>query len=133
MGADQGLTRLFYDGGCGFCRRAVRFLARRDPSGLIRFAPLGGTTFVRVAGEGAKAGLSGSLVVLTPEGDLLIRSEAVIHLLRRLGGIWGLAGVVLARVPGVLRDAAYRLIARARVRGGACPIGAPDLDNRFDP
>ncbi|HZH02738.1 MAG TPA: DCC1-like thiol-disulfide oxidoreductase family protein [Myxococcaceae bacterium] len=37
---------LFYDGGCGLCHRAVRFVLARDPAGRFRFAPLGGSATV---------------------------------------------------------------------------------------
>ena len=127
------MTRLFYDAGCGLCRGAVRQVARRDRCGGIRFAPLGGATFERLIPPASKAGLPDSLLVLTPQGDLLSRSQALIHLLRRMGPAWRLAGHLLTWVPPSLRDAAYDLVARRRIRRGAC--GRPDAvqDERFEP
>ncbi len=126
------MTRLFYDGGCGLCRGTVRFAARHDRLGRIRFAPLGGTTFLRMIPASSRVSLPDSLVVLTPEGELLTRSEAVIHLLRRMGPVWNLGGIVLGWIPGPLRDAGYRLVARLRPRKRACPLEAPGPE-RFDP
>ena len=41
-----GTDILFYDGSCGLCHRAVRFILAEDRSGTaFRFAPLGGETF----------------------------------------------------------------------------------------
>lgn len=133
VGADQGLTRLFYDGGCGLCQGAVRFAARHDSSGVIRFAPLGGETFRRLVPDGVSAHLPDSLVVLTPSGQLLLASDAVIHLLGRMGPGWGWLGAVLARVPAGWRDAAYHGVARRRRRGEACPWAPPAGLDRFDP
>lgn len=137
MGADQGLTRLFYDGGCGLCHAAVRFVARHDAEGHIRFAPLGGETFCRLVPAGGTP-LPDSLVVLTPEHLLLVRSEAAIHLLRCLGGSWGLWAALLRWVPRILRDGLYDLVAKIRSHlfrppPGICPVLPARLRDRFDP
>ncbi len=154
VGADQGLTsgpapepasgpasgptRLFYDGGCGFCHAAVRFVARRDAAGRIRFAPLGGVTFQRQVPEVDRRDLPDSLVVLAPGSRPLTRSDAVAHLLRALGGAWAVGARLLAIVPRPLRDGAYDLVARFRARlfrrpEGVCPCLPPALLDRFDP
>ena len=133
MGADQRVTRLFYDGDCGLCRGAVRFAARHDRSRQIRFAPLGGETFARVVSAEARVGLPDSLVVVTPGGDLLTQTGAVIHLLCRMGPAWRWMGTVLAWIPESLGDLAYRLIARLRPRKRACALDVSIKDDRFDP
>jgi predicted DCC family thiol-disulfide oxidoreductase YuxK len=133
MGPGQGLTQLFYDGRCGACRGAVRFAAKRDASQLIHFAPLGGETFERLVPPNLRVGLPDSLLVLTPEGGLLTRSEAVIHLLHRMGPPWRLAGLLLTRIPLLLRDWVYDQVAHRRPTGWPCPREfAPD-DPRFKP
>ncbi len=141
MGAPQGLRKpdlLFYDGGCGLCHRAVRFLVARDRRGAFRFAPLGGETFLRTVGPEARVGLPDSLVVATSGGRLLTRSGAVLHLLRGLGGGWGLVGRVAAILPPRWVDGLYEAVARHR--GGwfrapdqACPRLPGDQRARFDP
>lgn len=130
---------LFYDGHCGLCHGAVKFVVKRDRAGrAFRFAPLQGPTFeARVPAE-RRAGLPDSIIVLTNEGALLARSEAVVHILRRLGGAWKALAGVLALVPRALRDAAYNFIARIRYsifgkRNDVCPILPADLRARFDP
>jgi predicted DCC family thiol-disulfide oxidoreductase YuxK len=133
VGADQGLTRLFYDGGCGLCQGAVRFVARHDRSGTLRMAPLGGVTFERLIPAASEAGLPDSLLVLTPQGELLCRSQAVIHLLSRMGPVWRLGGHLLALIPRSWRDAAYQLVARRRPLGRACARLEQMVDRRFEP
>lgn len=115
------------------CQGAVRFLARRDPSDGLRFAPLGGATFRRLVPEAARAGLPDSLVVLTSAGTLLVRSDAVIHLLRRMGPLGRLGGGLLSCLPGVLRDWVYSRIAHLRHRNRSCPPLASPPDSRFEP
>jgi predicted DCC family thiol-disulfide oxidoreductase YuxK len=133
MGPGQGLTHLFYDGGCGICRGAVRFTAKRDAPHLIHFAPLGGETFGRLVSSDRRAGLPDSLVALTPEGGLLTRSGAVIHLLQRMGPFWRLVGVLLTWTPIHLRDWIYDQVARRRPAGRPCPREFPPSDLWFKP
>ena len=133
MGPGQGLTHLFYDGGCGACRGAVLFVAKRDGPHPIHFAPLGGETFERLVSSDRRAGLPDSLVVLTPEGGLLTRSGAVIHLLQRMGPIWRLVGVLLTWIPVGPRDWVYDLLARRRPTGRSCPRKFASDDPRFKP
>jgi predicted DCC family thiol-disulfide oxidoreductase YuxK len=130
---------LFYDGHCGLCHGAVKFVVKRDRSGqAFRFAPLQGPTFEALVPAVRHAGLPDSIIVLTNEGALLARSDAVLHILRRLGGGWKFLAGVLGVVPRGLRDAAYDFIARIRYRifgkrDELCPIVPPDLRARFDP
>jgi predicted DCC family thiol-disulfide oxidoreductase YuxK len=130
---------LFYDGHCGLCHGAVKFVVKRDRSGqAFRFAPLQGPTFEELVPAERRAGLPDSIIVLTNEGALLARSDAVLHILRRLGGGWKLLAGVLGVVPRGLRDTAYDFIARIRYRifgkrDELCPIVPPDLRARFDP
>ncbi|NWJ41400.1 MAG: DUF393 domain-containing protein [Geothrix sp.] len=132
MGSDQGLTHLFYDGGCGLCQRAVRFVAGRDRSGRVRFAPLGGEAFHRLIPGSVLSGLPDSLLVRTPDGALWSRSGALIHLLGRMGPGWRLAGMLLAWLPGGLRDGAYDWVARRRQRITACAWRPGPSDPRFE-
>jgi predicted DCC family thiol-disulfide oxidoreductase YuxK len=130
---------LFYDGHCGLCHRAVRFVLRHDRSGnAFRFAPLQGLTFQARVSVNQRSGLPDSIVVLTKEGLLLVRSNAFLYILRRLGGGWKMFGGVLAVIPRPVRDAVYDFIARIRyrvfgTRQDWCPVVPPDLRARFDP
>ena len=130
---------LFYDGSCGLCHRAVRFLLAEDAAGQrFGFAPLDGATFRARVPERRRQGLPDSLVLLTEESDLLTRSAGVLRILARLGGLWRLLGALARLVPAAARDAAYDLVARVRHRlfarpEQACPIAADHLQARFLP
>ena len=133
-----GRSMVFYDGGCGLCHRTVRFAIARDPDGSrFRFAALGSHAFRRLVPDGVRAGLPDSLVLLASDGACLTRSEAVIHLLERIGGPWRLLAGLLGLVPRRIRDAAYDAVARARHRLfrrplDACPVTPPALRARFE-
>jgi predicted DCC family thiol-disulfide oxidoreductase YuxK len=131
------LEMLFYDGTCGLCHRAVRFLLAEDPDGAaFRFAPLGGEAFAARLAEDVRARLPDSLVLLTADGRVLTRSAAARRAMARLGGIWRVLATALRVVPAGLLDAVYDGIARIRYRlfarpKDACPILPPHLRARF--
>jgi predicted DCC family thiol-disulfide oxidoreductase YuxK len=130
---------LFYDGHCGLCHRAVKFVVRHDRSGnAFRFAPLQGETFRERVPSPQREALPDSMVVLTEDGSLLTRSDALLHILRRLGGGWKLLAGVLQVIPKTLRDFVYDFVARVRYRlfgrrDDYCPVVSPELRARFDP
>jgi predicted DCC family thiol-disulfide oxidoreductase YuxK len=131
------IETLFYDGSCGLCHRAVRFLLAEDADGAaLRFAPLGSDTFRAQVPEAERARLPDSLVLVATDGRVLTRSTAVRHLLERLGGTWRVLATLVRIVPARLQDAAYDAIARIRYRlfarpKDACPILPPHLRGRF--
>jgi len=124
--APESVDTVLYDGSCGLCHRSVRLLLAEDASGsAFLFAPLGDQQFE-----------VDSIVVKTADEKVLMRSDAIIHLLRRLGGVWRVIGVLLGVVPRPLRNALYDFIARIRYRifgraKNACPLMPPDLRSRF--
>ena len=130
---------LFYDGHCGLCHRTVKFVLKRDRSGKrFRFAPLQGSTFQERVPAERRPGLPESMVVLTGEGALLVRSRAVFYILGQVGGGWRILGRVLGVIPRALADAAYDRIAGSRYRvfgrrEELCPVTDPTLRARFDP
>jgi predicted DCC family thiol-disulfide oxidoreductase YuxK len=130
---------LFYDGHCGLCHRAVKFVLRHDPEGAaFRFAPLQGPTFQAAVPAAQRAALPDSMAVRTLDGRLLLKSEAWLHIMRRLGGIWKLIGSVCSIVPRFIRDWGYDFVAAVRFRifgrrDDLCPLIPPALRNRFLP
>lgn len=131
--------RLFYDGDCGVCHGSVVFVAERDPGGrLFRFAPLGGEAFEAEVPAAVREIVPDSIVVHTADGRWLMRSSAMVHILRRLGGPWAVLGRLAWLVPRPLRDWAYDRFAGIRHRlvakpEGACPVVPPAWRGRFDP
>jgi predicted DCC family thiol-disulfide oxidoreductase YuxK len=136
--ASPQFERIFYDGHCGLCHWAVKFVIARDPQGrFFRYAPLQGTTFAALVSAERRAGLPDSVAVLTDDGRLLVRSDAFIYILRRLGGFWRVMGAIIAAIPRAIRDGVYNFIARVRYRifgrrPEVCPVTPPELRARFD-
>jgi len=104
---------------------------------LFRFAPLQGETFQRLVNAEQRKTLPDSVVVMAADGRLLVRSEAFLHILRRLGGVWKVLAVSLGVLPKGLRDFVYDFVARVRFRvfgrrEDLCPVMPAELRARFD-
>ena len=130
---------IFYDGHCGLCHRAVKFVLKHDHSGTaFRFAPLQGETIKSLLAPEQRASLPDSFVVFTRDGMLLTRSDASLHVMKRLGGGWKLLANISGLIPRALRDIVYDFVARVRYRvfgrqDDLCPVVPPNLRARFDP
>ncbi len=127
---------LFYDGGCGLCHLSVRVLLRLDRAGHLRFAPLGGERFHAAIAGRQQADLPDSLVLLTPDGRLRVRSAAVLETLLVVGPPWSALAAVAELLPQRLGDALYDAVARARHRlfrrpSASCPRVPARLRQRF--
>jgi len=128
---------LFYDGACGLCHRAVRFVVAEDARGeTFRFAPLQSGLLERRLDEAQRRDLPDSLVVLTADGRILTRAAAVRFTLGALGGWWTIIARLGSLLPRSAGDALYDIVARGRRRwfaapAGVCPVVSPSLRQRF--
>ncbi|MHC4820878.1 MAG: thiol-disulfide oxidoreductase DCC family protein [Planctomycetota bacterium] len=127
---------IFYDGSCGFCDRWVHWVIEHDEAGRFRFAPLGGKTFLAAVPEANRAALGDSVVVSTVDGRLLVRSAALLHVLRALGGGWSFLAALGSITPTALGDGLYAHVARRRhllaPSPEECPVPDPSVRTRFD-
>jgi|ERR1700733_8268277 predicted DCC family thiol-disulfide oxidoreductase YuxK len=130
---------IFYDGHCGLCHRAVKFVLKHDHTGTaFRFAPLQGETIKPLLSPEQRSSLPDSFVVLTRDKTLLTRSNASLYVMQCLGGAWKPLANILSLVPRSLRDLVYDFVARVRYRvfgqqDNLCPVVPPALRARFDP
>ena len=144
-----GRLLVIFDGRCGFCNRSVRWFLRRDRFDRMRFAPfespkvssllhgqaLHGEALIS---EAATFDPSTILVVRNAAGpgeSLLVRSNAVIAMLRELPSPWPSIAAALQWIPRPLRDLGYRIVARLRFQVGrrlaTCPLPTAEERARF--
>ena len=131
---------LFYDGDCGLCAQSVRFFLRIDRHKRLSFAPLQGETAQDCLPANLRDAQSHSTVIYwcsDSDGQtLFLRSEAVSLALIDVGGIWGFLGRFLRLIPTPLRDWAYNLIAKNRLKffpNGACVLPTEQARERLLP
>ena len=127
---------VFYDGECGLCQGFVRFLLWQDRGRRFFYSPLLGELIKRLLDEPTRAALPDSLVLLTPDGKVRTRSDAVLRSMELLGGIWRLCAIMARILPHALKDGVYNYIARKRrqVFGGThyhCPLVPAEMRDRF--
>lgn len=127
---------LYYDGNCAMCHGFVRFLLAEERTGTLRYAPLQGEHFRASVAEPLRSTLPDSLILRSEDGTLYLRSEAVVRIMYRMGGLWTALARILAVVPRPLRDAVYDGVGAMRYRlfGRApevCPLLTPELRKRM--
>jgi predicted DCC family thiol-disulfide oxidoreductase YuxK len=111
---------VLYDGVCGICNWAVKFILPRDPRGLFVFAPLQ-SALARTVLErnGIVPDVDSFRVVLAPfssEERVLHGSRGVLEIWGQLSLGWRALSVVGRVVPTFLADALYRVFAKHRYR-----------------
>jgi predicted DCC family thiol-disulfide oxidoreductase YuxK len=124
---------ILFDGTCAFCERSVRFIASRD-GGYFKFGasqnPEGRALLARYGTDRQSA----RSIILIEDGEVSLRSTAVLRIARHLTAPWRWAAICLV-IPTPLRDALYRVIAAIRHRlagrSNACEIPPPEIRNRL--
>ncbi|WP_240732476.1 MULTISPECIES: thiol-disulfide oxidoreductase DCC family protein [Dyella] len=107
---------IVFDGVCVLCNRWTSFIVRHDREGRFRLAAMQGV-------QGRAMLEAHGLDALSPRSFLLVQdgvgyqdTDAIVRVLRQLGGPWSIASGALRLTPRSLRDAIYRWIARHRYR-----------------
>jgi predicted DCC family thiol-disulfide oxidoreductase YuxK len=111
---------VLYDGVCGLCNRAVRFLVKRDRHDRLRFASLqsefAATLLKR---HGVDHQDLDTVYVVLNQGEaneaLLAKADATLFFARAIGGVWNLARLA-GIIPRPIRNRLYDFVARHRYR-----------------
>ena len=131
MADDSFNPIILYDGVCGLCNRLVQFVLKRDSRDRFRFASLQSPFADRILQRfGANPQDLDTVYVVVnygqPDERLAARSDAVILILRELGGFWNALSWLLRALPRWLRDWKYNVVARYRYRVfgkyDSCPL-----------
>ena len=122
---------IFFDGQCGLCHRAVRFILARDVDKVFWFASLQSATARQILPKYLQSG--DSLVVLE-QGIFYTKSAACFIILGQLHTGWSWLRVFRFLPKGFL-DYLYRIIAKNRHRlfgkQKTCDVLMTNYENRF--
>ena len=123
---------IFFDGVCGLCNKFVDFILRVDKNELFVFSPLQGELALQNLPKEFIENLD-SIVVLI-DGKTYRKSEAVLHVFKKLGFPWS-ALSLLGNLPRGISDKGYELVASQRYRifgqSDTCRIPAANERSRF--
>jgi len=125
---------LLFDGVCNLCNALVRFIIKIDTGAKIMFAPLESPSGRYLLGKYDLPAGDIDSVVFIVGNKCFLRSSAVLHLLRSLGGGWKLFyGLII--IPKFIRDFFYNLIARTRYKifgkTDTCSVSSLEVEKRF--
>lgn len=125
---------LLFDGVCNLCNSFVRFLIVRDPKEKFKFATLQSESAQALLNRfGLPVNDLDSLVFIAGE-KYFLRSSAILHILKELGGVWKLF-YIFTIFPRPLRDFIYRIIAKTRYsifgKRDICFVPTPEIKRRF--
>ena len=106
---------IVFDGICHVCSGGVRFLARHRIEPPFELIPMQSAEGKALLDKHRIDTEDPSTFLVLDRGLVLTQSDASIHVMAAIGGLWRL--VVVARViPRAWRDWLYRLLARNRYR-----------------
>ncbi|MBP9146908.1 MAG: thiol-disulfide oxidoreductase DCC family protein [Thermoanaerobaculia bacterium] len=127
-------TIVLFDGVCNLCNGSVQFLLRRDRQRRFRFAALQSAAGRALLEQYGLSTQTLETIVVLEGGQARVRSDAALHLARRLPWPWP-ALAVFRILPRPLRDALYTFVARHRYRWfgrtESCMLPTPDVADRF--
>ena len=125
---------VFFDSHCLLCNASVQFILKHEVHHVLKFAPINGTSWLQ---------FSGKSTLITPPESILVAdncrileySQAVILILKNMGGIWKLLGSFASIFPRFFLDYFYKIIAKNRYSWfgttDSCMMPTADLRARF--
>lgn len=115
--SEVALKRIvFYDGYCVLCSKSVDFILSRDDTAAFRFASLQSKFAQNVLtemGYPTNQIKNVSNIVYLRDDDLKIKSDAVLSILKDLGGIYKITCLAYL-IPRLVRDFGYDRLAKVR-------------------
>jgi predicted DCC family thiol-disulfide oxidoreductase YuxK len=125
---------ILFDGVCNLCNAWVRFVVRRDPTGVFRFAAQQSATGQAIIEEHMSGATGLSSVILIEGNAIYTESDAILQIVVRLSAPWSWIAF-LRIIPRRLRDGCYRFIVRHRYqwfgRTETCQVPSGDVRSRF--
>ena len=125
---------ILFDGVCNLCNAWVRFVIRRDPTGVFTFAAQQSPVGRAMIEDHMRGAAQLSSVILIENQAIYTESDAIVGILARLGPPW--SWIALLRiVPRRIRDACYCFVVRHRYqwfgRTEACQVPSAAIRSRF--
>lgn len=125
---------ILFDGVCNLCNAWVRFVIRRDPTGVFRFAAQQSPVGQALIEDQLRCVGQLSTIILVADGSIYTESEAILQICAHLCSPWSWIAS-LRIIPRQARDACYRFVVRHRYRWfgrtETCQVPSADVKSRF--
>ncbi len=125
---------LIFDGVCNLCNTLVMFIIRHDRFAKIRFTPSQSNNGQLLLERFKVPDISKESVIFIRNNQLFLRSSAILHVMKELGGVWRLFYLFII-LPESFRDLFYNQVARSRYRifgrRDKCMVPDQDIRDRF--
>lgn len=106
---------LIFDGICNLCNRSVDFTLRNDRKKRIKFVPFQSDAGHKLLEDHGICGRESESIILIANDNIYYRSDAILNVLRILGGMWKFLYAFII-LPRGFRDWIYTIIARNRYK-----------------
>ncbi|MBN8207709.1 thiol-disulfide oxidoreductase DCC family protein [Bacillus sp. NTK071] len=130
---DQPKNVILFDGVCNLCNGLVKFMFKYDKKAIFSFASLQSEVAGKLLREAGVVEVPDSVIVIC-DGKALVKSDAALHIVKYLGGLFNLL-LIFRILPRGLRDNLYDVIAKRRYKWfgkqEACMIPTPEQRSRF--
>jgi predicted DCC family thiol-disulfide oxidoreductase YuxK len=134
LGKKQQEVTILYDGECGLCSKAMRFLAEEDSANNFKMRSLQEPIGQELLRKYNLPTDKFDTMVLIKNNKAYIKSEAVIESGKSLGGIWSL-GCGIYLIPKGLRESGYEWISKNRIsffgKKSACEMPSKKLKRKL--
>lgn len=124
---------IIFDGECNFCDQSVKFIIKRDPNGLYKFASLQSDIGKELLNKHNVQEDIDSFVLLEG-GNCYFKSSSALRVCRNLKGAWKFAYILLV-IPRPFRDLFYGIVAKNRYKWfgkrDSCMLPSPEERKRF--
>lgn len=125
---------VYFDGVCNLCNSAINFLIDQDKRQRLKFASLQSDAGVEILQRFSLPSDDYDSFLFLKEGQLFQKSDAVLEIVKVLGGAWSLM-TVFKIIPKSIRDWMYTKVAQNRYqwfgKRNECRLPTPELKARF--
>src|SRR5690348_6876242 len=125
---------ILFDGICNLCNGFVQFVIRHDKKNKFLFGSLQSDAAKKLLEPFHFPVEESKTIVLIEDGELFMRSRAVLRIASQLDGAWKLSAAFYI-FPSFISDAVYNIISKYHYRffgkKDSCMVPAPELRSRF--
>ncbi len=106
---------ILFDGVCNLCNGAVNWVIKRDTQNKFKFSSLQSEYGKQLINRFQLSSDYLNTIVLLDNDQVYLRSEAVLRILRHLGGIYSIA-YIFNVIPSPILNFFYNIVAKYRYR-----------------